>query len=118
MKALVTRRYDPLIWCAVCFGIAVVGFWWPFFLANSSSDSDSRVGMVMLFTSPFLLAAANRSIFAYRRLIIVSRRPEEEGLKPEVAIGFIFTIGAVLPAAWMLFSSVFFFHDNETARTH
>jgi hypothetical protein len=102
MKPLIPPRYDPLGWCGLCFVVVAVGFWWPFLEANFGPDSrDSRIGIVVVFTGPFVLAAGIRSVFACRRLLTT----EEPCKAPTalVATGFALTTGAVLPVLWLLF---------------
>lgn len=102
MKPLIAPRYDPLAWCGLCFLVATVGFWWPFFEANFGPDSaDSRIGIVIVFTGPFVIAAAVRSAFAFRRFLVA-----REHQKPPVvliAAAFALTTGAVIPALYLLF---------------
>ena len=98
------------MWCGLCFLVSVVGFWWPMFMANFGPDAtESRLGMVILFTGPFVLAAGIRSVFACRRLFFLSRGADREtaGLRLSLAFGVLFTIGATLPAVWVLFVFTF-----------
>jgi cytochrome c oxidase assembly factor CtaG len=106
MKSLVNHRHDPLIWCALCFIVSAVGFWWPMVASNIGPESnDSRLGMFIMFTGPFVLAAGIRAIFACRRLFIVSRSFDQNApsLKLLLGVGVMLTVGTVLPAAWILF---------------
>jgi hypothetical protein len=99
------RRYDPLMWCVLCFLIAIVGFWWPF-LAAQADGPDSRIGFVCILTGPFVVFAGIRAIFACRKLIIVAKPPEK--LPPALcALGFLLAAGSVLPMAWLLFVFIY-----------
>jgi hypothetical protein len=51
-------RWDFYWRCTSAFAINVVGFWWPDWYASQiPPEGDSRVGVVFIFTFPFLLAA-------------------------------------------------------------
>lgn len=76
-----------------------MGFWWPF-LAAQADGPDSRIGIILCFSGPFVLWAGIAAVPAGRRLLVTAK-PEK--LHPALcALGFPLAIGAVLPMAWLL----------------
>lgn len=100
-NSLMTAHYDPLVWCGVCFLVAVMGYWIPCW-APQKDDPDSRIGIIVIYTGPFVIAAGVRSIFACRRLYIETKTSDGQS-NPIRVLGLVLTVGTVLPAAWLMF---------------
>ena len=109
MKPLVNRRYDSLVWCGLCFVISFVGFWLPPLAENLVSSYDSPGGgVIWIFTGPFVLAAGIGSIFACRRLVATRRQEGQQApSRFMIALGVIFTLGAISPILIFLFAICF-----------
>jgi hypothetical protein len=108
-KPSANSRYDSIIWCGLCFLISFIGFWLPL-LADKfmSSDDNPGGGAIWIVTGPFILAAGIGSIFACRRLIAT----RHQGGQPAssrfmIALGVIFTLGALSPILIFLFAICF-----------
>jgi hypothetical protein len=64
---LASRNNDLFIRCTLAVVIGVVGFWWPVWYEwHLPENSDSRLGVVFIFTLPIILAAAIWASVSFR----------------------------------------------------
>jgi hypothetical protein len=62
-----TRAKDFRLRSLSAIVIGTVGFWWPFWYdSRFPPEIDSRLGMVFIFTLPFILAAAVWATYDFR----------------------------------------------------
>jgi hypothetical protein len=62
-------------------------------------ELDSRIGMVIFFSRPYLLAAASVAVVAYTFLWIAARKRWDRTAIISVIVGSLMLLAAVLPAA-------------------
>ena len=116
MKHLANSRHDPLIWCGLCFLISFMGFWLPPLAEKFVTPYDNPGGgVIWIFTGPFVVAAGIRSYFAFRKLNATSSQDGQTGWSGLMfTLGFILTLGVILPAIICLFIDIsmcfMFFH--------
>jgi hypothetical protein len=112
VKTPVKGLLDPLIWCAACFLISVVAYWWPAATHAGPQGSDDRIGMVYIgliwIIAPLVTAAGVRAIFACRELFHLARGQNEVRANLAALLGLIFTVLTVLTATWLLFIFLLF----------
>ncbi|MHC4159627.1 MAG: hypothetical protein ACYSSO_11190 [Planctomycetota bacterium] len=74
MRLVSNKTLSYLIQLAACLSISIIGYWVPFLVEKKTyeqfhKDIDTRMGMVVTFALPFLLAAAVWSLITFFKLI-------------------------------------------------
>src|SRR4051794_8904236 len=90
----------PMLWLTCAFAVSLLCFWYPLWVdSRIPPEHDSRMGMAIFFSLPYLLAGASVAVVAYTFLWIAARRRWGRAALISVIIGSLMLLAAVLPAA-------------------
>ena len=90
----------PMLWLACAFAVSILCFWYPMWLdSRIPPEHDARIGMVIFFSLPYLLAGACVALAAYTFLCIAARKHWGRAGLISLIVGTLLLLAAVLPAA-------------------
>ena len=96
------KRAAWLLRLAFAALLAVVGYWYPMFVANQNAGPDDRFGFALIIAVPFVLLGGVFAAWSFWRLLRLVVSAQSRGTTALLLLGALLMVVSIIPALWAL----------------